>query len=286
VAQDGTKIRLGQFDKENVIETLSSPPRHVQTASDQTQLENPNAVFVHKLRQEFDLSSAVSHQILQAAKEVLFGQAGGQLGQVGVVVARLDAPTNAPLTYTDRVEVTLTIDAGVQDTEVEVEEGVAGLRRGRVLRLQEEALEQGGVLTQEDLAWILNVNVRTIRRDIQILKEEGHSIYTRGQLNADEPIRLYKVQAIERWLDQTDISQIAHWLHHSPQAVKQYVEVFLRTVILRRQEKSSQEIASLVKISVRLVDGYLTVYEAVLDKPVWQTKVEQEIAQLEELSNG
>ncbi|HEY67390.1 MAG TPA: DUF1670 domain-containing protein, partial [Thermoflexia bacterium] len=42
-----------------------------------------------------------------------------------------------------------TLDAGAEDAEVKARERGEGLRRGRILRLTEEALEQGGVLTQE-----------------------------------------------------------------------------------------------------------------------------------------
>lgn len=85
------------------------------------------------------------------------------------MVCRLSAPFGPPLTETDKVEVTLTVDAGAEDTAVKAQEGREGLRQGRILRLIDEALEQGGVLTQEDLARALAVDVRTIRRDIQAL---------------------------------------------------------------------------------------------------------------------
>jgi DeoR/GlpR family transcriptional regulator of sugar metabolism len=40
------------------------------------------------------------------------------------------------------------------------------LRRHRLGRLCEEACDQGGLLTQEDLAQILSCDSRTVRRDI------------------------------------------------------------------------------------------------------------------------
>ena len=64
----------------------------------------------------------------------------------------LKAPFGPPLTETDKVEVTLTVDAGAEDAKVKAQQGIEGLRQGQILRLTEEALEQGGVLTQEDLA--------------------------------------------------------------------------------------------------------------------------------------
>lgn len=288
VAADGVRISLEQLKQTSKPRTrLTGPddgPGQLPAYPEQEQAENPNTIFVHKLQKEFSLSAAVSHQILQTAQEVLVGQTATPSGQVGVVVASLNAPANAPLTYMDRVEVTLTIDAGAEDAEVETREGVTGLRRGRILRLLEEALEQDGVLTQEDLAWILNVNVRTIRRDIQSLKDEGHLIYTRGQLNADDPIRLYKVKAVEMWLKNQDIDDIACWLHQSPWAVKQYIATFKRAATLYQQGKVIDEISALVPASARLTEGYIALYQK--DKSNIHAKLQQDIMQTEEQSNG
>lgn len=63
-----------------------------------------------------------------------------------------------------------------------VREGREGLRRGRIMRITADALEQGGVLTQEDLARALGMEGRTIRRDVEALQGEGHLVYTRGRV--------------------------------------------------------------------------------------------------------
>jgi biotin operon repressor len=47
-------------------------------------------------------------------------------------------------------------------------------------RITEEAKVQGGTLTQEDCADILNTNRSTIIRDIAVLKREGIEITTRA----------------------------------------------------------------------------------------------------------
>jgi hypothetical protein len=106
-----------------------------------------------------------------------------QPGQVRLVVASLKAPFGPPLTETARAEVTLTVDAGADDAEVQAQQGREGLRRGRIVRMLDEALEQGGVLTEEDLARVLHVTRRTIERDVRALRAEGHLIQTRGQIS-------------------------------------------------------------------------------------------------------
>lgn len=51
----------------------------------------------------------------------------------------------------EKCRVILTIDNGIEDTEVRQEFGRIKLRQVRIERVSEEAIEQRGVLSQEDL---------------------------------------------------------------------------------------------------------------------------------------
>ena len=197
-----------------------------------------------------------------------------------MVVASLKAPFGPSLAETEKVEVTLTVDAGAEDAEVKRREKGEGLRRGRILRLTEEALEQGGVLTQEDLARVLKVDRRTIVRDVQVLKAEGHLVQTRGVVKGVGRGQTHKVRIIELWLDRERYDKIARWMHHSPQAIKRYVSTFLRIVVLHRQGTGVEEIAFLTQTSVRLVKEYLAVYEAAMGVPHRREKLEEELARV------
>jgi len=148
-------------------------------------------------------------------------------GQVRLVVANMKAPFGPPLSETDKVTVTLTVDQGAEDVAVKKQVGLAGQRRGRILRLTEEALEQGGVLTQEDLGRVLGVDVRTVRRDVKQLKAEGHLVPTRGQIKGVGRGQTHKVQIIELWLDRTGYNQIARRMYHAAQSIKRYVSTFI-----------------------------------------------------------
>lgn len=206
--------------------------------------KTPEAAFYQVLTDEFNFSMRLSQDVLEAAQEILIGQNSGEMlrpGQVRRVVASLKAPFGPSLKETEKVEITLTIDAGLEDAEVSAEQGREALRRGRILRLIEEALEQGGVLTQEDLAQVLSVDVRTIRRDVQKLKAEGQLLHTRGQLKGVGGGQTHKVGIIELWLDREGYEKISRWVHHSPQAIKRYVSTFLRMAVLHREGKAVQE---------------------------------------------
>jgi len=253
------------------------------TTQDRLAVKTPEAAFLHVLQEEFRFSPRVSRELLSTAKEMLVGgmpSSAVRPGQVRLVVASLKAPFGPSLAETEKVEVTLTVDAGAEDAEVKRREKGEGLRRGRILRLTEEALEQGGVLTQEDLARVLKVDRRTIVRDVQVLKAEGHLVQTRGVVKGVGRGQTHKVRIIELWLDREGYDKIARWMHHSPQAIKRYVSTFLRVVVLHRQGTGVEEIAFLTQTSVRLVKEYLAVYEAAMGVPHRREKLEEELARV------
>jgi DNA-binding Lrp family transcriptional regulator len=245
--------------------------------------KTPEAAFLHVLQDEFNFSQRVSHELLDTAQTMLVGDtpaATVRPGQVRLVVASLKAPFGPPLAETDKVEVTLTVDTGAEDAAVKVQVGLEGQRRGRILRLTEEALDQGGVLTQEDLARVLGVEPRTIRRDVQSLKAEGHLVHTRGQVKGVGRGQTHKVRIIELWLERAGYDQIARRMYHSPQSIQRYVSLFLRVVLLHRQGTPVKEIAFLTQTSARLVEDYQAVYQAALAVPHRHEKLEEDVARV------
>jgi predicted ArsR family transcriptional regulator len=246
-------------------------------------LKTPEGAFLRVLVEEFGFSPRVSRELLHVGQEMLAGGVSAlavRPGQVRLVVASFQAPFGPPLAEVEKVEVTLTVDSGAEDAEVRQRDGLTGLRRGRILRLAEEALAQGGVLTQEDLARALSVEPRTIRRDIQALKAVGHLIATRGQVKGVGRGQTHKVKIIELWLDRQGYDQIARRLYHSPQAIKRYVSTFLRVVVLHRQGAEVADIAFLTHSSARLVRDYLAVYEQAQQAPHRAEKLAEELGRV------
>lgn len=245
--------------------------------------KTPEAAFLYVLQEEFSFSQRVSQEILATAQEMLVGGLPTMAlrpGQARLVVAKLDAPFGPPLTETNKIEVTLTVDAGTEDVEVVKREGREGVRRGRILRLTAEALEQGGVLTQEDLARVLAVDKRTILRDVQALQAEGNLVHTRGRLKGVGRGQSHKVRIIELWLDREGYDKISRWVHHSLQSIKRYISTFQRIAVLHREGMPVTEIAFLTRSSAKLVKDYLALYEAALTVGHRREKLEEELARV------
>jgi hypothetical protein len=77
-----------------------------------------------------------------------------------------------------RVKLTL---VGQGDEDVLRDDGIAALRRRRIVRLTGEAREQGVLLAYEDLADLLLVSMATLKRDVASVERSGYSVPLRGR---------------------------------------------------------------------------------------------------------
>jgi len=121
-------------------------------------------------------------------------------GQITFHVASAAEPPGEKVSEMKSVPVHLTFHDRT-DMAVLSDERTAGLRRHRILRMTHEALEQGGLLTQEDLAVLLCSSRRTIRRDIKDLKNQGIDVLTRGTLQDIGPGITHTSKVVKLWLE-------------------------------------------------------------------------------------
>jgi hypothetical protein len=218
------------------------------------------------MEKDFELAPATSRAVLETAQQVLLPSLEwGEVreGQMRVTVVGRDEPSGKPLSAMKKVGVVVTVDNGIEDMEVLSRFGVVGLRRCRLLRITEEVIDQGGVLTQEDLARLLQTDVRTIRRDIVILREQGHWVPTRGVVQEIGRGQSHKAKIVEMYLKRMTYSEIVRRTRHSPGSVKRYVESFGRVVVLwEKGIRDAGEIAYIVGLSERLTGEYLGLRES------------------------
>ena len=74
-------------------------------------------------------------------------------GQIRLPVISIEAQSNQRLSDAKQVTVTLTLIDDQEDLPIRKQFGVAGLRRHRIQRICQQALDQGGLLTVEDLVF-------------------------------------------------------------------------------------------------------------------------------------
>ena len=224
--------------------------------------KTPERVFINSLRKEYELSPAESAGILELAKVCLFGQLPHSLGRLKFLCASRKAKHGKPLSEQEMVRVTLTLDDGIEDLEVLKVQGFKALRQKKVLRLTDEAYEQGGLLTQEDLARLLQVSSRTIRSDIAELIADGNTIHTRGFDHDIGRGVSHKTRIVDLYLSGYAYAAIMRQTRHGAHSIKRYVSTFGRLLLLLNHDITDlSELSRLLNQSERLSQEYLALFE-------------------------
>jgi biotin operon repressor len=224
--------------------------------------KTPEQIFVNSLRKEFELSPAESCGILELAKQCLFGSVPPSVGKIKFICASKLAKHGKRLGEQEKVEVTLGLDGGIEDLQVLRKSGAKALRQLKVLRLTEEAYDQGGILTQEDLGRILQVSDRTIRKDIKELVKDGNGIHTRGFDHDIGRSLSHKSRIVELYLQGDVYETIMRKSRHSAYSIKRYVMSFGRLLLLL--DRGITEVSELRRVlgqSEKLTLEYLELYE-------------------------
>jgi hypothetical protein len=219
-------------------------------------------MFRRRIEAGANCAPFVSQAILQTAKEVfpldpqqIESQLG--LGQVKLLVVAAHEPAGKALDDCQKVTVRLTLDASQDDFQVRVHRGVIGLRRARLLRLASEAREQGGLLSHEDLGFrLLNCGLRTIVRDIKVLRRAGVEVPTRGQQQDIGPGQTHRAQAVRLFLQGLEPNEVARRLYHTLGSIENYLTTFARVVFLVRKGYGDDEIAFIIQRTSVLVAAY------------------------------
>lgn len=219
--------------------------------------KSADGAFLSELRHGYELSPKLSEQILLTARMYLTRTCLLKEGQIEVSVIGYEERSGKLLEQMSKCPVRLTIDAGYEDHEVLRDSGRVELRRYRLQRICEEALDQRGVLSQEDLSRYLNCSVRTIKRDIKTLKFRGIAVVTRGVLHNIGRGQTHKVKIVNLYLGGHGYREIWRQTRHSSGAIKRYLESFVRVAFADRHGVSSRsEISRVTGLSEYLVGQY------------------------------
>lgn len=183
-------------------------------------------------------------------------------GQIKLSVLSVEAHSSQRLSDAKQVTVTLTLNDDKEDLPIRKENGIVGLRRHRIQRICQQALDQGGLLTVEDLAYrIFNCGQRTICRDLQYFRGNDILIPLRSTVKDIGRTLSHRVLIIKHWAKGKQYSEISRDTSHSPKSVHNYVEKFKRTIALYFEGYNITKISFLLRLSARLVEEYIDLYQ-------------------------
>jgi hypothetical protein len=242
-------------------------------------------MFCRRIEQGANCAPFVAAAILDTVKEVFPIGPEDQvtdLGHVRLLVVAAHELAGKSLEQCQKVPVTLTLDAGKEDFEVRIQQGVGGLRRARILRVCVQAREQSGLLSYEDLAYrLFNCGVRTIVRDVEHLRRRGLVVPTRGQQQDIGPGQTHRVQAVRLFLEGHEPQEIARRLYHALSSVENYLTTFGRVVLLAKRRYTDDEIAFLVRRSSTLVAEYRRLARELTRQPAARRRLQEILDRLQ-----
>jgi hypothetical protein len=154
----------------------------------------------------------------------------------------------------------LTLHRGNIDDIAFHQGGPAAFRQSRFLDLCQQALSQGALLTAEDLAYrVFFVTPRTISRDLIAVRKANPNVLIpmRSTLHDLGPVLTHRVQIVKLALQGKTTSQICQIMHHSPEAVANYLSTFTRCAQLAESKMEVGQIAFLLRRGPSLVQAYL-----------------------------
>jgi len=136
------------------------------------------------------------------------------------------------------------------------------VRRGRQVRLLEQALAQGGVLAQSDLSAITLVSDGQVSHDLaQIQKAEGRLLPYRGSVQDLGPTLSHKVDVarlLEAGYLEPDICRKLSPVHDL-RSVERYAQTYKNVLKLLDRGFAPMEISGILSLSNRLVNSYIEI---------------------------
>jgi hypothetical protein len=215
--------------------------------------------FKGKVREGLGCSAFEAEAVLETVKEVFSTMAPDTVspGQLVLLAISAREPVSKPLKDCRFLKVVLTLHAGTEDDEERRSGGTGALRRKQLVRMAHEALSQSALLTAEDLAYrIFNCGMRTITRDLLMLKGSDVVVPLRSQQKDIGRSLTHRVEAVELYLERKSYSQIKAAIHHSYSSIRNYLTTFSSVATMTRQGLSVREIAFVAQISPALVRDY------------------------------
>lgn len=215
-----------------------------------------------ELQQGYNLSPVEAMVLAQRLQEMVDEQTGWrrQRGQITYQAIDISEPPGKPLSLCRKVPVHLTL-MGEEDGTLWASEGPVAVRRVRVHRLVYEALMQGGGLSQEDLACLLGVSLKTIKRIFAWYRDQDERLPSRGEIQDMGRGVSHKIPIIQKYVQDLSFSHISQHLgKHGVPSMVRYLRHFALVMILEERELTPEQMQSIIGISANLIQQYRSLY--------------------------
>jgi len=215
-----------------------------------------------ELQSGYDLSPVEAQVLARRVQQLVDEQAGfsRQPGQITYQAIAIDESPGKPLEDCRKVPVHLTVMAD-EDVHPWANKGSLALRRLRAHRIVYEATMQGGALSQEDVAYILGISLKSVKRVFAYFREQGESLPSRGEIQDMGRGVSHKIPIICKYVQDLSFSRISRELgNHGISSMARYLHHFALVMILEDRGLPPQQMRSVIGISENLIEQYRELY--------------------------
>jgi hypothetical protein len=209
-------------------------------------------------------AEAMIERILQTVENFTKPAALIKPGQMLWMAVPNDGRKHTKKRMRDTPQVPIVLDLVTDDdlAALTQEKSYESVRRQRQARLLDQALAQGGVLAQSDLAAITLRHPRQVGKGIAAYqKSNGRILPYRGSVQDVGSTMTHKVEVIrlfEAGFLEPEICQKLD-IAHDLTAVENYVQTYKNVLKLLDNDFSPADVAGILRISKRLVDSYIEI---------------------------
>jgi biotin operon repressor len=223
-------------------------------------VKNDSQTMIQNLVTRYSLSIAEAESLDNEMRIVFKDSSYLEDGQEFFTAIDVDEPPGKPLKQCKTRRIKLTVRSK-KDLEIRSQQGLRGYFRITISRLCWEALEQNALLTQEDLAFLLNLSRASVKRFISEIKKQGDYIPTRGNYHDIGPGLSHKYQAVRFFIKGAEPSDIALKMGHALNSIERYIENFSLVVAASLEDYNAIAISRFTGISEKVVREYLVLYD-------------------------
>lgn len=199
-----------------------------------------------------------------------------QPGQIVWRAISSEEPPGKELRFCVYKQIYLTVHSLEEDRAVMSSHGRSAKRGQQILRMSSEACDQGTYLTQEDLAEILDCDVKTIRDDIKRYQNKhGILVPTRGNKKDIGRGITHREKAVELFIQGKDALSISRDMKHSLKAVERYIQTFCRVIYCQSEIQNSLKTAMVVGVSVALVNKYFALKNKYMKTKAYRERLQE-----------
>lgn len=256
-----------------------------QQAVDRLEPKTAEKAIIGRIAEDLRLTPFLAEAYYKQMAEYfrLYGGVDLQDNQVAYCAVAAEETAAKSIAQCRKVPVRLTLH---DPDDLKTPATVGDLRRKRAQRMCEEALDQGGLLTQEDLAVLLTTSASTIKRDLRALREQGVFVPTRGQQRDIGPGISHKVQAIDGYLRGEQLTDLSLRIRHGIDSMERYLKAFRQVALMTREGLQVSLISRSCRLSETLVGEYQRLYEQAREDPDKQRRLQDLLGDDAQLGKG